>query len=331
MRAFVLAVAVLVVPASVLRADDALTVETLAPGVFAFRPTDAAFEAWRAISNSGAVVLDDGVLLYDSHLSPALVEEVRAKLKPLTDKPIRYVVNSHFHGDHVGGNWAYGPEIELITQAWTRARLLRYYAELPERLEKRIAESTRELAGLADGPEKIRKTGLLDLDRALLARVKDAKRTPLPTMTFDSKLALYRGREVQVFFLGRGHTAGDAVLFLPDAKLAFLGDLLFTKTLPNLGDGYSADWIETLEKVLQLGATRYVPGHGPISGAEDVRAMIGYLQWLRATVQPLVKQGKTLAEAQAGVALPEAYKSYRFAEFFAGNVEKVYTEAKEGR
>ena len=325
----VLSLAVLGAPAAC--AAEGLTMETLAPGVYAFRPTSEAFEAWRALSNSGAVVLDDGLLLYDSHLSPALVDEVLAKLRAVTDKPLRYVVHSHFHGDHVGGAWAYGREVEIISHAWTRERLLRYYAELPEVLPKRIADHEKSLASEPDPDRRARAASYLELDRALLARVEARQPVPNSSLTFDSKVMLHRGREVQVFFLGRGHTGGDAVLFLPDAKLAFLGDLLFTKTLPNVGDGYTKEWTSTLEKVLLLGAERFVPGHGPVSTAADVRAFIDYLKWLRSAVEPFVRGGQSLEAAKKGVTLPEAYRGYAFGQFFASNVEKVYGELKEGR
>lgn len=315
-----------------LRAEEGLTMEALAPGVYAFRPTTEAFEAWRALSNSGAVVLEDGLLLYDSHLSPALVEEALTKLRAVSDKPLRYVVHSHFHGDHVGGAWAYARGVEIISHTWTRERLLRYYADLPQVLPRRIADGEKALAASEqDQARRARTASYLELDRALLARVNAHEPVPNSTLAFDSKVMLYRGREVQVFFLGRGHTAGDAILYLPDAKLAFLGDLLFTQTLPNVGDGYTREWVETLEKVLLLGAERFVPGHGPISTAADVRAFMDYLKWLRAAVEPFVRRGQSLAEAQQGVTLPDAYKGYAFGQFFPSNVEKVYGELKEGR
>lgn len=330
-RAALLALSFAALGAPAARGVENLTMETLAPGVYAFRPTSESFEAWRAISNSGAVVLEDGLLLYDSHLSPALVDEALAKLGAVTDKPLRYVVHSHFHGDHVGGAWAYGRGVEIVSHAWTRERLLRYYAELPEVLPKRIADHEKSLATEQDPARRARAASYLELDRALLARVNAHAPVPNSSLTFDSKVMLHRGREVQVFFLGRGHTGGDAVLFLPDAKVAFLGDLLFTRTLPNVGDGYTKEWTSTLEKALLLGAERFVPGHGPVSTAADVRAFIDYLKWLRGAVEPFVRAGQSLEETRKAVTLPEAYKGYAFRQFFSSNVEKVYGELKEGR
>jgi cyclase len=310
---------------------DNLQVEAMADGVYALRPTDEAFDGYRAISNSAAVVLDDGVLLFDSHMTPELVEEARADLKPLTDKPVRYVVNSHYHWDHTGGNWAYAKDVEIITHLATREHLLKYYAELPTELPKEIAEEEQQVQQETDPAARQRLLAYLRMDRDLLARVAGGARAPVPTLTFDSKVVLDRGRRVEIYFLGRGHTDGDTVVYLPAEKIALLGDLLFTKALPNIRDGYTKEWIATLEKVLALGATRFLPGHGPLSTADDVREMIAYLVWLRGAVEPYVKSGRSLDDVKRGVVLPDAYKAYRWTRFFPTNLEKVFGELKVGQ
>jgi glyoxylase-like metal-dependent hydrolase (beta-lactamase superfamily II) len=177
----------------------------------------------------------------------------------------------------------------------------------------------------------VRAEAFLRLDRELLQRVQGGRKPPLPTLTFDSKVVLQRGKRVEIFFLGRGHTDGDAVLILPEQKVALLGDLLFNQALPNLQDGYTRDWIVTLEKILTLGAERFLPGHGPVVSADGVRDMIAYLVYLRGAVEPHVKAGRGLDEVKLRVKLPEAYASYRFRHLFPSNLEKVYQELKEGR
>jgi len=143
-------------------AEEALLrIEPIAEGVFAFRPTPEALDTWRAVSNSGAVVLDDGVLIYDSHWTPAHVEEATALLRQHTDKPIRYVVHSHYHGDHTGGAWAYGDDIEVISHHATRERLLRYFEDLPAELPEEIAGQERQLAKTSDPMERTRTENLL--------------------------------------------------------------------------------------------------------------------------------------------------------------------------
>lgn len=318
-------------PATPAAATPALTVETLADGVYAFRPTGDALDAWRAISNSGAVVLDDGVLIYDSHWTPEVAEEALALLREHTDRPVRYVVSSHFHGDHTGGYWAYGKDVEIITHHATRERLRGDFADLPDELPAQIAQYEAQLEQVTDPAQRARLENALRRNRDLLSRLEGDAPPPFPTLTFDSRVVLHRGRVVEVYFLGRGHTDGDAIVYLPEEKIAFLGDLLFARTLPNVADGYTREWMATLEAVLELGATRFVPGHGPLATAEHVREQIAYLRWLRDAVQPFVDEGKSVEEAKAGVTLPERYADFEFSFFLGRSVEKVYGELQEGR
>lgn len=330
-RLALLALLLAVVPAPLAAAPPALTIESLAEGVYAFRPSAEAFDAWVAISNSGAVVLDDGVLIYDSHWTPELAEEAIALLREHTDRPVRYVVSSHFHGDHTGGYWAYGKDVEIITHHATRDRLIGEFAELPDTLPEEIAQQAAQLEQVADPAQRTRIENALRKNRGLLTRLEGEVPPPFPTLTFDRQVVLHRGRTVEVYFLGRGHTDGDAVLYLPDQKIAFVGDLLFAHTLPNVSDGYTGEWITTLEAVLGLGATRFVPGHGPLATAEEVREQIAYLRWLRGAVQPFVDAGESVDEAKAGITLPDRYADYGFAFLLPRSVEKIYGELKEGR
>ncbi len=308
-----------------------LTLEKLAEGVFAISPTAAAFDSWQSISNSGAVVLEDCVLVYDSHWTPELAEEAMKLLREHTDLPVRYVVSSHFHGDHTGGYWAYGKEVEILSHQATRDRLVAGFPGLADKLRGEIAQQDSQIAAIPDPTQRARMENFRNTNQQLLERVEEAGSSPFPSLTFQESLALHRGTPTEIHFLGRGHTDGDAVLFLPEHGIAFLGDLLFTRTLPNVADGHTREWIETLERVLELGATRFVPGHGALSGEQEVRELIEYLKWLRGAVKPFVRDGKSVEEAQAGIALPEKYADYEFPMMFPFGIAKVYSELAEGR
>lgn len=304
----------------------ALSIETVAEGVFAFRPTAESVDTWRAVSNSGAVLLDGGVLIYDSHWTPELAGEAIALLRGHTDLPIRWVVSSHFHGDHTGGYWAYGRDVEIVSHRATRELLVEETETLDKRLPLAIAQYESQLAQLEDAAQRARIGNSLRYSRELLERLRSGRAQPLPTVSFDSMVTLHRGRAVEVYFLGRGHTAGDAILFLPELGVAFLGDLLFNRTLPNVNDGFTGDWIETLEAVLELGASRFVPGHGAIGGVEAVHEQIAYLRWLRDAVRPFVDEERGVDAAVEGIALPEEFADFEFPFFLANNVRKVYAE-----
>ncbi|MEM7050974.1 MAG: MBL fold metallo-hydrolase [Acidobacteriota bacterium] len=303
-----------------------LMIEEVTVGVYAFRPTEDAFRTWRAASNSAAVVLEDGVLIYDSHWTPDHVAEATALLRKHTDKPIRYVVQSHYHGDHTGGAWAYGPEVEIISHHATRERLEAYFAELPETLPTQIEGLEKATEGMPAGDRRSRFENMLRYDRALQARIEAGGEPPLPSLTFESKIVLHRGLRVEVYFFGRGHTDGDAVVFLPEKGIALVGDLVFNGMIPNLADGHSEEWIATLRQIAALGPKQVVPGHGALATGAVVERQIAYLEWLRSAVGEQVRGGKTLEEAQAAVELPAAYEDFGMRQFFGGNVAKVYQE-----
>lgn len=332
MKTNVIALLLLVaLPAVAASAESpALSLEQLAEGVFAIQPTAAGMKEYRAVSNSGAIVLDDGVLIYDVHWTPEIAKQARQLLRAHTDKPIRYVVASHFHGDHTGGFWAYG-DVERITHHATRKRLAEDAVGLQAELRQQVTGIEKQIADLPDGDQRTRMVNVLEHNRNLLQHVERDGAAPLPTLTFESRVELHRGRKVEIYFLGRGHTDGDAIVYLPEDKIAFLGDLLFTRTLPNVADGFTQDWIATLEQVLELGAERFVPGHGAVAGSAEVQAQIEYLKWLRGAVEPFVKEGKTVDEAKAAIELPAKYADYEFAFFLPASVEKVFAELTAGR
>ena len=138
-----------------------LRIETLAEGVFAFLPTEEAFDTWSAISNSGAVVLDDGVLIFDSHWTPELAREALALLREHTELPVRYVVSSHFHGDHTGGNWAYGEDVVFLSHRATRESLIEEARDLPAQLRAQIAQQEASLEGIEDPKQRARTANFL--------------------------------------------------------------------------------------------------------------------------------------------------------------------------
>lgn len=284
-----------------LRASDNFTIQKLGEGVYA-AIADPMNPRGKALSNSGFVITGDGVLVYDSHLTPEAATELIGEIRKVTDKPIRYLVNSHYHGDHTHGSQAFPPGTEIISHHLTRRHLTEQ--EIP-----RLAQQKRELPGrIANETDPARKAQLEEQLRQL-----EHLEIILPTLTFERSVILHRGgRELQIFFFGRGHTDGDVVLYIPDQKIAFLGDLLFYRFLPYVGDGYLAEWQKTLGAAEQLGARTYLPGHGAVTDAQGVTEFKGFLGDLLATVKPFVDRGASLEVAQKEAKVPERYKNYGF-------------------
>ena len=221
-------------------------------------------------SNAMVVVNEDDVLVVDSHITPDAARELIKSVRTLTDKPIHYLVNTHFHFDHAHGNQSFPEGVEIIGHEYSRERLLgdvlgseTYVVIGGEEYQKtRITALEQQVAEASDSEKESRAAQLATLKRHTEA-LGEVVPTP-PNTTLVRKLTLYRGsREIQMHHLGRGHTGGDVVVFLPAEKIIFTGDLL-PAGAPYLGDSFTEDFVETLEKLKSLEFDTILPGHGPV-------------------------------------------------------------------
>ncbi|MBG99995.1 MAG: hypothetical protein CMN58_06590 [Solibacterales bacterium] len=221
-------------------------------------------------SNSMVVVNEDDVLVVDSHITPDAARQLITSVATLTNKPIRYLVNTHFHFDHAWGNQSFPKGIEIIGHEYSRQRLLEdvrqseaYVVIGSEEYQKtQIAALETQIAEAKEEQKNSLETQLTTLKRHTSA-LGEAEPTP-PNLTLIKRLTLHRGsREIQMHHLGRGHTGGDVVVFLPVEKVVFTGDLL-PATAPYLGDSFMEDFVATLERLKNLDFELILPGHGSV-------------------------------------------------------------------
>lgn len=254
--------------------------------------------------NAAVIINESDVMLVDSHVSPVAARSLLDELKAITTKPVKYVVNSHYHFDHSHGNQIYGPGVEIIGHQFTREMLAkgnsmrgvgydRFIGSIPATIErlKRQRDTTRDTTARA----------ALDRNIASQERFKaetDTVRATPPTVAFDQTLTLYRGgREIRLYFLGRGHTGGDVFVHLPRERVLVTGDIL-QPGVPFMGDGYFADWPETLERVKALEFDVFLPGHGqPVRDKARITYLQEYMRdfWSQAGDQ--YRRGATAEEA----------------------------------
>jgi cyclase len=282
--------------------------------------------------NAGFVITDKWVCVFDSHLTADAAKELIAEIRKATSLPIRYLVTSHYHADHSHGNQAFQEDIELISSHATwqdqlnkdLPQLQRYQQLLPEQIERLRKELNTATALRGD---ELRQE--LKQREQFLERIRGLE-IVLAGTTFDHTLSLRTlTREVQLLFLGRGHTDGDIVMWLPEERVLFAGDLLSNGALPNLMDGFSKDWIETLAAISKLKPEVIVPGHGPVGDEGMISTLKDYLQDLRKTVKSAMDKGTTLEELQKGSQVPARFKDFKGQQFFPGNIERVYRELQE--
>ena len=260
------------------------TVTKLAEGVYYIRHPDAPDEFPQ--SNTVVMIGQKDVLVVDSCYLPSDARKDIAQIQKWTKKPVRYLVNTHWHYDHTMGNGAYGeafPGITVIAHSETAKHMRGYNPAWFERYPRITAERRAELAAGkdADGKE-LTAERRAELTKQLPARDKVAAefkliRDRLPDTTFDNELRLDLGdREVWIRHLGRGNTSGDAILYLPREKILVTGDLL-DHPIPYLGGGFPSELVVTLGKMARIDAETVVPGHGEILTRERAKAHIAHV------------------------------------------------------
>lgn len=243
-------------------------------------------------ANAGFVIGEYGVLVIDSFENEAAAKQLLAEIRKLTKLPIKFVVNTHYHLDHVAGNAVFEQAGAVVLAQrnvfhWIHTENLKFF-------EKDIKPEQKAMV------------------EALAA----------PSVLYDSDVQLVLGSREIVVHVFPGHTGGDSVVIIPDAKVVFCGDLFWRKTLPNLIDASTEAWMETLEDLqtpAPSAAVVYVPGHGDPGDFHDVEDFRSYLATLRGWVKKQIKEGKTGDDLVNAVlpAVKEKYGPWIFFDDFA--------------
>jgi glyoxylase-like metal-dependent hydrolase (beta-lactamase superfamily II) len=257
--------------------------------------------------NIGASVGEDGIVVVDDQFAP-LADKIQAALKGITDKPIRFIINTHYHGDHTGGNAYFQKQAPIIAHDNVRKRL----------------ESGGE-AGTGG---------------SMHFEAKPQPKEALPIITFDHDVTVHlNGEDIRALYFPAGHTDGDSVIFFPKSNVVHMGDDFVTYGFPFidvLAGGSINGMIDGVEKVIAQAPpdVKIIPGHGPISNLDDVRAYLAMLKATRDVVAKALKEGKTLDQMKQAKIL-DPWKKYS-GEFISEDafLETLYnslTGQKNGR
>ena len=316
-------------------AGELFDFQPLADGVYGAlaKPT------FRPNCNAGIVLLDDGVLVVDSEAKPSAAQEVIAYIQHLTDKPVKYLVITHFHGDHTQGAETYlrtWPGAQIIATEATRvaieqrarARLRHESLNIPAQMEKLRSQ----LQQTANDAEKQRIEKTLREAQTYLAETKTMQ-IAMPTITVTDQLILkQKSRSVEILYLGRAHTNGDLFVFLPQEKVLFTGDSLQSLT-PTMRDSYPSDWIRTLDAAEKLDFDTVLGGHGDVfRGKATFDLWKQYFADLMQGASEAYARGESLDETRRSL-IPELLSKYqekfppRLKETIVSNVEKAYRVA----
>jgi glyoxylase-like metal-dependent hydrolase (beta-lactamase superfamily II) len=327
------AAALLAAPARADSVDStARSVVELAPGVYSIRHADApdAFPQ----GNTTVVVGERDVLVVDSCYLPSSAREDVAQIRSWTSKPVRYLVNTHWHYDHTMGNgvyWAAFPGLDIVAHSETARRSRDYnpgwFARFPRRAElfRKILADGKDPDGqpLTEDGKGVYAQALRGLEPVQAEFSTLTDRTP--NVTFDRALTLdLGGRTVELRFLGRGNTAGDTIVYLPREKIHVAGDLV-VHPVPYMFSGFPSEYVATLQALEQLDYDVLVPGHGEVLRGPRAHAFVDALgRFTSAVIVAVEQQVAVVGNGQRNLepvreAVRQAFDVAPWRDLFAGD------------
>lgn len=300
------------------------TFYTLQPGIYAA----IANPDGHAISNAGIIDMGSYLLVFDAFMTPHAARELRNMAEEFCGKPVRYLINSHWHNDHTGGNQVFDDATILGTE------------EVRMAMREKLPDEVNSYPGFA--PQTARTMSETDirgfnafdsLEHILwrsyfsgIAESMDSLRITMADSIIKLPFTLEgESRRVQFLQAGNGHTTGDLFMWLPAERILFAGDLVFSGHHPWLGDGDTEALLSALNSLEQLKPNQVVPGHGPIGGPESILTMRAYVDSIRTLAKNARSRGIP-ADSLGNLPVPEPFREWHLKRFFAPNLRLSYSK-----
>ena len=283
--------------------------------------------------NVAFLVTDEGVLVVDSGDTPANGRVVVEKIRSMTAKPIRFVVLTHYHGDHTLGLQSFPTETQIIAATNLPRNMKRdeaYIKSTREKLSAQIAEiqSVLQKMGNEKSAQRTAEEERLKKTEAEIAFYRDLRLVPPSVLVADKKILQLGSETVEIVFPGPAHTDDNAWVYFPGQKVVHMGDMVFHKFHPFIDwqtGSNTANWIAQLKIVENLPLEKVIPGHGPVAGKEALVEQAQYLTDLRAAVAAEIKKGTTLEAIKKSLPMGR-YASWGFEDMWPYAIEAVYRE-----
>ncbi len=274
----------------------ALSIQSVAPGVWAVIGDEGH-------ANAGFILTRDGVVVIDSEINPRAAEAMVRSIRKLTARPILYLINTHAHGDHTFADHVMHPTRGIIAHERTK-----------------VALATRGAQMLKDYPNVVG------------AKNAEGAQVTLPTITLTDQMTLpIPDRTIILRYLGIGHTVGDLVVWLPGERVLFTGDLVVVNQLPWLGEGETREWLKTLARMKALPYERIVPGSGPVGDRRSVERFERYLSAVRRVVIEAFLKRQPLEQLKRTTSFPEYSHDLKYREWLPLNLEHAYRQMEKER
>jgi cyclase len=243
-----------------------------------------------ASANSTFLIGDSGILVVDTGLNSTEGAKLLSAIRQISKLPVKYIVNTHYHPDHQGGNLTVGPDAVVISTDYTRNRTL----------------------DMAKAPDM------------------DGFHFRPASLTFQERIRLYMGAYlVEIYFPGKAHTSGDALVYFPEQHAIAMGDLFLNQSSPAMDDGSAANWIDALDHVLSLPIDQAVPGHFAVGTHSDLQHFRDYLNDLYEQVRTLKKKGESVDQIRQDIHM-EKYSNFlqypKYHATFADNAVTIYEQ-----
>lgn len=300
------------------------TITEITDGVYALIAT----EKGGGMSNAGLIDMGEYSIVFDTFNTPQAGEDLRIIARQLIDKPIKYVINSHWHGDHVRGNQSFTEEV-IISSKKTRQLIIETQNNWLNRMKPLLPKLDQDIdklsADLLRERDDIQKNRLIT-ERCFLEELRESIQkliVTFPEVTYDKSLRINGSdRSVEILSMGKAHTECDSILYLPQDSIIFAGDIVSTENHPLISDGNHLDWLCVLDAMENMGDNIIVPGHGPIKDS-------GYLPVLKQyfkEIMNLCEEG--LLEEKEGfdinqVQVPYAYSKWGAESVFYRNIDHL--------
>lgn len=303
-----------------------------------------AAERYKVNSNAAVIETNDGLVIVDSHSKPSAARTLYKEIQDVSKKPVKKIINTHFHWDHWQGNEVYAqgnPSLEIIASEKMKEALLRpnsgvggvpFIETQIKSLPGEIAKLKDEIQKAPNAAAKARLENNLQQAESYLKELQNLK-PAVPTRTVSQTMSLQEGgREIRLMLIGRGHTDGDLYIYLPKEKVLVTGDAVVDR-MPFIGDGYPEEWIETVAALEKLDISQMIVGHGNPTPKSHLVFFRGFLTELVGAVKkhgaagmPLDEMKKKIEEELAGKyeSGMSKYEGGRYRDRIGGNVEQVY-------
>lgn len=280
-----------------------------------------------SLGNAAIIDLGDATIVVDTFTTIQAAEDLKAAAMYLTGNPVSYVINTHWHSDHTSGNQVFAPEAQIISTSATheimdtfgRNRLAQQLSN-PEPIYQAIDEIEKKIQNETD--EKLKRDMQWEnaSDREYMKILPDLVYT-LPKITFDHQMSIHGSNlSVQLITYGGGHTQSDAFVYLPEQKIAVMGDLVLSKHHPVMNNANPQEWLNILEQVELLNIETIIPGHGEVCSMKELNEVKGYIKDIVALVEETVQSNRSIHD----ILIPNAYQDWYFSTYFKSNLKKVY-------